>query len=86
MISLYWKIRTLSPEELPPDERVATTLNISYHYLNSKFQTCGRILANFPGSFCFEPAHDIWKHFGQSHHPLPGPWEHLDTDQCLDIL
>ena len=79
-------ITTLSPEELPPDERVATTLNISYHYLNFKFQVCGRILANFPGSFRFEPAHDILKYFGESNHPLPGPWEHSDTHQCLDIL
>ena len=79
-------ITTLSPAELPPDERVATTLNISYHYLNFKFQVCGRILANFPGSFYFEPAHDILKHFGESRHPLPGPWEHSDTQQCLDVL
>ncbi len=79
-------IRTLSPEELPPDERVATTLNISYHYLDSKFQVCGRILANFPGSFRFEPAHDILKYFGESNHSLPSPWEHSDTHQCLDIL
>ena len=79
-------IRTLSPEELPPDERVATTLNISYHYLNFKFQVCGRILANFPSSFRFEPAHDILKQFGETNHPLPDPWEHSDTNQCLDIL
>ena len=79
-------IRTLSPEELPPDERVATTLNISYHYLKFKFQVCGKILANFPGSFRSEPAHDILKEFGESNHPLPGPWGYSDTDQCLDIL
>ena len=79
-------IRTLSPKELPRNERVDTTLNISYHYLDSKFQVCGRILANFPGSFRFEPAHDILKEFGESNHPLPGPWEYSHTHQCLDIL
>ena len=79
-------IRTLSPEELPPDERVATTLNISYHYLSFKYQVCGRILANFPGSFHFDPAHDVLKDFGESIHPLPGPWKHSDTEQCLDVL
>ena len=79
-------IRTLSPEELPPDERVATTLNISYHYLTFKFQVCGRILANFPGLFHSDTAHDVLKHFGESKHPLPGPWTHSDTEQCLEIL
>ena len=79
-------IATLSPAELPADERVATTLNISYHYLSFRFQVCGRILANFPGSFYFEPAHDILKFFGESKHPLPGPWDHSDTQQCLDVL
>ena len=79
-------IQTLSPEELPPDERIATTLNISYHYLTFRFQVCGRILANFPGSFHSDVARDVLKYFGESKHPLPGPWEHSDTEQCLDIL
>ena len=44
-------IPTLSPELLPSTERVFTSLNISYHYLIPQHQRCGRLLANFPGSF-----------------------------------
>jgi len=44
-------IPALSPELLPSTERVCTSLNISYHYLSSEHQKCGRLLANFPGSF-----------------------------------
>ena len=44
-------IRALSPELLPSTERVFTSLNISYHYLIPQHQRCGRLLANFPGSF-----------------------------------
>ena len=76
-------IRTLSPEELPSDERVATVLNISYHYLDFRFQVCGRVLANFLGSFHSDVAHYVLEHFGKS---LPGPWKLEDTEKCLDIL
>ena len=44
-------IPALSPELLPSTERVYTSLNISYHYLSPEHQKCGRLLANFPGSF-----------------------------------
>ena len=44
-------IPALSPELLPSTERVFTSLNISYHYLSSEHQKCGRLLALFPGSF-----------------------------------
>ena len=44
-------IPALSPELLPSTERVFTSLNISYHYLSPEHQKCGRLLANFPGSF-----------------------------------
>ena len=44
-------IPALSPELLPSTERVYTSLNISYHYLSPEHQRCGRLLANFPGSF-----------------------------------
>ena len=44
-------IPALSPELLPSTDRVYTSLNISYHYLNPEHQKCGRLLANFPGSF-----------------------------------
>ena len=44
-------IPALSPELLPSTECVFTSLNISYHYLSPQHQRCGRLLANFPGSF-----------------------------------
>ena len=44
-------IPVLSPELLPSTERVYTSLSISYHYLSPEHQKCGRLLANFPGSF-----------------------------------
>ena len=44
-------IPALSPELLPSTECVYTSLNISYHYLSPEHQKCGRLLANFPGSF-----------------------------------
>ena len=48
-------IPALSPELLSSTERVFTSLNISHHYLSPEHQKCGRLLANFPGSFD-EPA------------------------------
>ena len=44
-------IPPLSPELLPCTDCVNTSLNISYHYLSPEHQECGRLLANFPGSF-----------------------------------
>ncbi len=44
-------IRTLSPEELPPEDRVNVSIYLSYQYLTPKLQKIGRYLASFPGSF-----------------------------------
>ena len=45
------RISTLSPADLPAEDRVATTIIISYRFLTPENQKCGRLLANFPGSF-----------------------------------
>ena len=44
-------IPTLSPEDLPVEERVNASINLSYQYLTTELQNIGRYLANFPGSF-----------------------------------
>ena len=44
-------IPTLSPEDLPVEICVNTSINLSYQYLTPHLQTIGRYLANFPGSF-----------------------------------
>ena len=43
-------ISTLSPKDLPSEDRVVTSLNISYGYFTPENQRCARLLANFPGS------------------------------------
>ena len=45
------RISTLSPKDLPAEDRVVTSLNISYGFLTPENQKCARLLANFPGSF-----------------------------------
>ena len=49
-------IPTLSPEDLPVEERVNASINLSYQYLTTELQNIGRYLANFPGSFDEEAA------------------------------
>lgn len=44
-------IPTLSPKQLPPEDRVNASIYLSYQFLNPKLQKIGRYLANFPGSF-----------------------------------
>ena len=45
------RISTLSPADTPAEDRVVTSLNISYGYLIPENQRCARLLAKFPGSF-----------------------------------
>lgn len=52
-------IPTLSPEELPPEERVNVSIYLSYQYLGHKLQKIGRYLANFPGSFDQDSANKV---------------------------
>ena len=47
-------IQTLSPKELPVDERVNTCISISYEYLIPEVKEVGHCLANFPGSFSMD--------------------------------
>lgn len=50
---------TLSPEELPNDERVNISISLSYQYLSKQAQKISRYLANFPGSFDRKAACEI---------------------------
>ena len=47
-------IPTLSPKELPVDERVNTCISVSYEYLRPEVKKVGHCLANFPGSFSLD--------------------------------
>ena len=49
-------ISTLSPLELPVEERVSACINTSYEYLNHEEKIIGQYLANFPGSFSLDAA------------------------------
>ena len=50
---------TLSPEDLPDDDRVNSSIALSYQYLNRRVQKVGRYLASFPGSFDKKAACEI---------------------------
>ena len=50
---------TLSPEELPDNDRVNISISLSYQYLSRQAQKIGRYLANFPGSFDRKAACEI---------------------------
>ena len=50
---------TLSPEDLPDEDRVNVSIALSYQYLNRRVQKVGRYLANFPGSFDKKAACEI---------------------------
>ena len=52
-------IPTLSPEDLPLQQRVNASLNLSYQYLTPQLQKIGRYVASFPGSFDLEAACNI---------------------------
>ena len=50
---------TLSPEDLPDEDRVNASIALSYQYLNKPVQKVGRHLASFPGSFDKKAACEI---------------------------
>ena len=52
-------IPTLSPEDLPVEQRVNASITLSYQYLTPQMQKIGRYLANFQGSFDKEASCDI---------------------------
>lgn len=74
----------LNVEKLKP---VGTSINVSYMYLDPENQRCGRILANFPGSFQREAAHAVLasKENMQTYHRLTplveGSLLEYDTDE-----
>ena len=49
-------IETLSPNDLPINSQIHTSLQLSYSSLDEFTQRCGRYLANFPGSFSEDAA------------------------------
>ena len=59
-------ISTLSPAELPTEERVNASISLSYQYLDGKLQKFGRYFANFPGSFSKETTCEIMLSFAQN--------------------
>ena len=59
-------ISTLSPEDLPTEERVNASISLSYQYLDEKLQKFGRYFANFPGSFSEETTCEIMLSFAQN--------------------
>ena len=67
-------ISTLSPIDLPAEDRVVTSLNISYGFLTPENQRCARLLANFPGSFDETAAIVIFNHTD------------IAVSECLNIL
>ena len=52
-------IETLSPNELPINSQIQTSLQLSYNSLDEFTQRCGRYLANFPGSFSEDAAFGV---------------------------
>ena len=68
------RISMCSPADLPPEDRVVTSLNISYGYLTPENQRCARLLANFPGSFAETAAIVILNHTG------------IAVSECLNLL
>ena len=68
------RISILSPKDLPAEDRVVTSLNISYGYLTPENQRCARLLANFPGSFDETAAIVILNHTD------------IAVSECLNIL
>ena len=52
-------IENLSPDELPINNQIQTSLQLSYKHLDEFTQSCGRYLANFPGSFSEDAAFGV---------------------------
>ena len=47
-------ISTLSPYQLPENNTISASFNLSYRYLNLRESLVGQLLSNFPGSFNME--------------------------------
>ena len=82
-------IEALSPKELPVEDRVKTSMVVSYRYLPRKFQVCGCILSKFPGIIHERSAHFILDklvgiYMSSSADPIV--WNIEDTIECLNYL
>ena len=83
-------IETLSPDQLPMDNHINTSISLSYKSLDEFTQRCARYLANFPGSFSEDAAFVVltymvnitywYAHFNIFLHWVPKP------SACLDML
>ena len=79
-------IEALSLEELPVEDRVKTSMYISYQYLPRKFQVCGCVVSKFPGIFLIDSAHYVLDNLPLSVDPIVRNWKLEDTKQCLRHL
>ena len=81
-------IETLSPNGLPVDSKIHTSLQLSYSSLDEFTQRCGRYLANFPGSFSEDAAFGVITYMINKTHysePLQNPINSKPS-ACLDTL
>ena len=81
-------IQTLSPNGLPVDSKINTSLQLSYSSLDEFTQRCSRYLANFPGSFSELAAFGVITYMINDTHysePLQDPINSKPL-ACLDTL
>ena len=82
-------IETLSPNGLPVDSKIHTSLHLSYSSLDEFTQRCGRYLANFPGSFSEDAAFGVLMTMINNTHQYSEPLQDLINPKpsaCLDTL
>ena len=82
-------IETLSPNGLPVDSKIHTSLNLSYKSLEEFTQRCGRYLANFPGSFSEDAGFGVLMTMINKTHQYSEPLQdpiNSKPSVCLDTL
>ena len=80
-------IEALSPKELPVEDRVKTSMEVSYRYLPRKFQVCGCILSKLSGIIREHSAHFFLdKLVGIYMSAEPIVWKLKDTEECFSHL
>ena len=78
-------IQTLSPNGLPVDSKINTSLQLSYSSLDEFTQRCSRYLANFPGSFSELAAFGVITYMINDTH-YSEPLQDSKPLACLDTL
>ena len=80
-------IEALSPKELPVEDRVKTSMYISYQYLPQKFQVCGCVVSKFPGIFLIDTAQFVLNNLAAKYMATDSfVWKTEDAKECLTHL